>query len=122
MTFMNATTTREIFGVKLDIVELEEKWKVNTPQFKKWFRDTFKGEFCGFVWIDLSKKSQSAIKKAVQIAHQFKSHITILNVREEFMSDKEMKMARVSITGLKEKFRQIALDAKSEIKNIIERG
>ena len=57
MTFMNPTTTREIFGVKLDIVELEEKWKVNTPQFKKWFRDTFKGEFCGFVWIDLSKKS-----------------------------------------------------------------
>ena len=69
--------------------------------------------------VDLGDKSKSAIIKAIQIAHQFNSHVIILNVREEFMNTEEMEMARVSIQELKEKFRSIALDAKTEIKKII---
>ena len=69
--------------------------------------------------VDLGNKSKSAIKKAIQIAHQFNSHVIILNVKEEFMNTEEMEMARVSIQELKEKFKSISLDAKTEIKKII---
>ena len=68
---------------------------------------------------DLSPRSKNAIKKAIQIAHQFNSRITILNVHEEFMDKDEMEMLRVSVNEIQAKFREIALEAKSEIKSML---
>jgi nucleotide-binding universal stress UspA family protein len=68
---------------------------------------------------DLKDRSDVAVKKAVQIAHQFGSKITLLNVHEEFMDKKEREMLRVSVNEMKEKFSRIALDSKKEMKEII---
>jgi len=68
---------------------------------------------------DLSDGAKNATIKAVQIAHQFNSKITILNVHEEFMGKEEMEMLRVSVKEVQEKFREIALEAKSEIKSLL---
>jgi len=62
-----------------------------------------------------------ALKKAVQIAHQFGSKITLLNVHEEFMDKEEREMLRVSVNKMKEKFSRIALDSKEEMKAVIHR-
>ena len=35
---------------------------------------------------DLKERALPALKKAVQIAHQFNSKITMLNVQDEFMN------------------------------------
>ena len=70
--------------------------------------------------IDLSEKSLSAAKRAVQIAHQFNSKLIILNVQEDFMDKEEMEMLRVSVASLKEKFRNIAIEAKNEISDILD--
>ena len=68
---------------------------------------------------DLSPRAKNATKKAIQIAHQFNSKITILNVHEEFMDKEEMEMLRVSVAEIQEKFREIAIEAKSEIKSFL---
>jgi len=68
---------------------------------------------------DLSPKAIFAARKAVQIAHQFNSNIFLLNVHEEFMDKDEMEMLRVSVNEIQDKFREIALEAKSEIKSML---
>ena len=68
---------------------------------------------------DLSPKSKIAAQKAVHIAHQFNSKITVLNVHEEFMDKDEMEMLRVSVDEIQEKFREIAIEAKNEIKSML---
>ena len=68
---------------------------------------------------DLKDRSDIAIKKAVQIAHQFGSKITLLNVHEEFMDKEERGMLRVSVNRMKEKFRNTAFDSKEEMKAVI---
>ena len=68
---------------------------------------------------DLSESAKNATIKAVQIAHQFNSKITILNVHEEFMDKEEMEMLRVSVKEVQEKFREIAIEAKTEIKSLL---
>ena len=70
---------------------------------------------------DLKARSDMALKKAVQIAHQFGSKITLLNVHEEFMDKEEREMLRVSVNKMKEKFSRIALDSKEEMKAVIHR-
>ena len=70
---------------------------------------------------DLKERSDMALKKAVQIAHQFGSKITLLNVHEEFMDKEEREMLRVSVNKMKEKFSRIALDSKEEMKSVIHR-
>ena len=70
---------------------------------------------------DLKERSDMALKKAVQIAHQFGSKITLLNVHEEFMDKEEREMLRVSVNKMKEKFSRIALDSKEEMKAEIHR-
>ena len=70
---------------------------------------------------DLKERSDMALKKAVQIAHQFGSKITLLNVHEEFMDKEEREMLRVSVNKMKEKFSRIALDSKEEMKAVIHR-
>ena len=68
---------------------------------------------------DLKARSDIAAKKAVQIAHQFGSKITLLNIHQEFMDKEERKMLRVSVNEMKEKYRRIAIDSKEEMKAVI---
>jgi nucleotide-binding universal stress UspA family protein len=65
---------------------------------------------------DLKERAFIALKKAVQIAHQFNSKVTILNVRPEFMGRQDREMLRVSFDGLKEKYRRVALESREEMK------
>lgn len=73
--------------------------------------------------IDMKGKGRArlALKKAVQIAHQFGSKITVLNVHPEFMQAEERQMLRVSVEKMEAKFRQIALESKAEMQAIIEK-
>ena len=68
---------------------------------------------------DLKERAYVALKKAVQIAHQFNSRITMLNVHSEFMDKHEREMLRVSVEKMKEKYRQIAIESKEEMKAVI---
>ena len=61
---------------------------------------------------DLNTTSNEAVKKAVQLAHQYNSKIIMLNVHEEFMTKEEMGMLRVSIDTMKLEFEKTALKAK----------
>ncbi len=68
---------------------------------------------------DMRERAYVALKKAVQIAHQFDSKITMLHVHDEFMDKKEREMLRVSVDKMKEKFAHIAIESKEEMKEII---
>ena len=68
---------------------------------------------------DLKERAHIAIKKAVQIAHQFNARITMLNVHKEFMDKHEREMLRVSVEKVKKKYRQIATESKQEMKAVI---
>jgi nucleotide-binding universal stress UspA family protein len=65
---------------------------------------------------DLKERAFVALNKAVQIAHQFNSKITVLNAHPEFMGQQEREMLRVSFDGLKEKYRRIAIESREEMK------
>jgi nucleotide-binding universal stress UspA family protein len=64
---------------------------------------------------DLKERAYIALRKAVQIAHQFNSTITLLNVHPEFIAQREREMLRVSFDGLKEKYRRIAIESRKEM-------
>ena len=68
---------------------------------------------------DLNDVSSEAVKKAVQLAHQFNSQIIMLNIHEEFMTKEEMGMLRVSIDTMKSEFEKTALKAKKEMREEI---
>lgn len=68
---------------------------------------------------DLKDRSFIALKKAVQIAHQFNARITMLNVHAEFMDKKEMEMLRVSFTRMQERFKETALECKEKMRETI---
>jgi len=68
---------------------------------------------------DLKERSDFAVIKAVQIAHQFGSKITLLNIHEDFMDKDEREMLRVSVDKMKEKYKRIAIDSKEEMKAAI---
>ena len=68
---------------------------------------------------DLSKENDTAISKAVQVAHQFNSSIVILNVHDEFMEKEDMEMLRVSVESIQAEFEKTAILAKNEMKGII---
>ena len=70
---------------------------------------------------DLKERAFIALKKAVQIAHQFNSKITMLNVHPEFMDQQAREMLRVSFEGLSEKYRQVAVESREEMKSEISR-
>jgi len=69
---------------------------------------------------DLNITSSEAVKKAVQLAHQYDSKIIMLNIHEEFMTKEEMGMLRVSIDTMKSEFEKTALQAKKEMRDEIE--
>ena len=55
---MNYNNTKRIcFGQEIDLKDLEKEYETNTPEFKGWFKDRYKGEFAGFTWVDLSLKN-----------------------------------------------------------------
>lgn len=68
---------------------------------------------------DLKERAYVAIKKAIQIAHQFNARVTMLNVHAEFMDKHEREMLRVSVEKIKEKYRQIAIESKEEMQAVI---
>jgi nucleotide-binding universal stress UspA family protein len=68
---------------------------------------------------DLKERAYFALKKAVQIAHQFNARITMLNVHRDFMDKHEREMLRVSVDKLKEKYRQVAIESREEMKTVI---
>ena len=70
---------------------------------------------------DLNTTSNEAVKKAVQLAHQYNSKIIMLNVHEEFMTKEEMGMLRVSIDAMKLEIETIALKAKKEMSEVIKK-
>ena len=70
---------------------------------------------------DLNTTSNEAMKKAVQLAHQYNSKIIMLNVHEEFMTKEEMGMLRVSIDTMKLEFKKTALKAKKEMSETIKK-
>jgi len=70
---------------------------------------------------DLKGRANRALKKAVQIAHQFGAKITMLNVHPEFMDREERTMLRVSVDKMEAKCRQIALESKAEMQTIIKK-
>ena len=70
---------------------------------------------------DLNTTSNEAVKKAVQLAHQYNSKIIMLNVHEEFMTKEEMGMLRVSIDTMKLEFEKTAMKAKEEMSEVIKK-
>lgn len=61
---------------------------------------------------DLSKASLQSIARGAQLARLVDAELVLLNVRPEFMSKEEMVMSRVSVYGLQEKAKNLALAAK----------
>ena len=70
--------------------------------------------------IDLKRKADKAFEQAVQLAHQFHSEIVLLNVNDDFQTKQEMVMSRVSIEKINERYRKIALKAKSDLEHLKE--
>jgi nucleotide-binding universal stress UspA family protein len=68
---------------------------------------------------DLKERALIAIKKAVQIAHQFNSKITMLNVHDEFLNEQEREMLRVSFESLKHKYAQVAVESREQMRAAI---
>jgi nucleotide-binding universal stress UspA family protein len=68
---------------------------------------------------DLGERSFPALEKAVQIAHQFGSRITILNAHDEFMNEEEMQMLRVSVNKMKKRFAETAKESKNKMQESI---
>ena len=64
---------------------------------------------------DLSPRSQSGLKKAIQFAHIFNSNIYLLNVHEEFLNKKEMVTSRVNIEKLQNIYEHNSLQSKQKI-------
>jgi nucleotide-binding universal stress UspA family protein len=65
---------------------------------------------------DLKERALLALKKAVQIAHQFNSRITMLNVHDEFMTKPDREMLRVSFDSMKDKYAQVAIASREQMR------
>ena len=69
--------------------------------------------------VDMHPRSKMALRKAINIAHQFNSKIVLLSIHEEFISKKQMIMSRVSVSLLGDEFKKIATEAKNDMKNLV---
>ena len=67
---------------------------------------------------NLNDTTSEAVKKAVQLAHQYNSKIFMLNVHD-FLTKEEMRMLRVSIETIKSEFKKTSLKAKDEMKKVL---
>ena len=70
--------------------------------------------------IDLKRKSDKAFEHAVKLAHQFHSEIILLNINDDFQSKEEMVMSRVSVDTINDRYKEIALKAKSDLDRLKE--
>ena len=70
--------------------------------------------------IDLKRKSDKAFEHAVKLAHQFHSEIVLLNINDDFQTKEDMIMSRVSIDQINNRYRDIALKAKSDLDQLKE--
>lgn len=70
---------------------------------------------------DLKERALVALQKAVQIAHQFGSRITLLTVHDEFLNKEEREMLRVSFEKIKESYKQVALESREQMRAAIKR-
>lgn len=68
---------------------------------------------------DLSPRSDEALRVAVQMAARYESRLTLLNIHEEFMDKNEMAMLRVSVEQMQERFREIAVKAKAQMRQLV---
>ena len=71
--------------------------------------------------MDLTDRSEVALRKAVELGHESDPKITLVNIHKEFLGKDEMDMLRVSVTDMLEKFRKIARESREEMKATIER-
>lgn len=69
---------------------------------------------------DLKERVLPALKKAVQIAHQFNARITMLNVQDEFISKQEREMLRVSFESLKASYAKVAIESREQMRATIQ--
>ena len=69
--------------------------------------------------VDMHPRSKMALRKAINIAHQFNSKIVLLSIHEEFISKKQMIMSRVSVSSLGNEFKKIAREAKNDMNNLV---
>jgi nucleotide-binding universal stress UspA family protein len=65
---------------------------------------------------DMKERSLLGLKKAVQIAHQFNSKITMLHVYDEFMNKQEREMLRVSFESMKDKYARYAIESREQMR------
>lgn len=70
---------------------------------------------------DLKERALVALQKALQIAHQFDSRITLLNVHDEFLNKEEREMLRVSFEKIKESYKQVAIESREQMRAAIKR-
>lgn len=68
---------------------------------------------------DLKERAFIALKKAVQIAHQFNAKITMLNVHDEFLNKEEREMLRVSFDSLKAEYDKVAVESREQMRAAI---
>ena len=68
---------------------------------------------------DLSPRSDEALRMSVHMAAKYNARLIILNVHDEFMDKEEMVMLRVSVEGMQERFREIALKCKQQMKQLV---
>ncbi len=68
---------------------------------------------------DLKERAFIALRKAVQIAHQFNARITMLNVHDEFLNKEEREMLRVSFDSLKSEYAQVAVESREQMRAAI---
>ncbi|MCU0592928.1 MAG: universal stress protein [Desulfobacterales bacterium] len=68
---------------------------------------------------DLKERALIALKKAVQIAHQFNARITMLNVHDEFLNKEEREMLRVSFDSLKAEYDKVAVESREQMRAAI---
>ena len=71
---------------------------------------------------DLREASLIAIKAAVELAQANKAQLFLLNVRPEFMSKEEMEMLRVSAQKFIKEERDIAVNAKAVLAEMLKRS
>ena len=69
--------------------------------------------------IDMQPRSKMALRRAINIAHQFNSKIFILNIQEDFRTKEQMVMSRISVNILGDEFKKIAITAKNDLKNLV---
>jgi nucleotide-binding universal stress UspA family protein len=70
---------------------------------------------------DLKERALAALKVAVQIAHQFNSRITMLNVHDEFLNKHEREMLRVSFDKVKKEYAQVAVESREKMREAIQK-